>query len=240
MSFSLKKLFPIEKLLKPFRGSNIQLLITDRYSKLLCTFLLKKITIASSAMAFVTSRVLIYGSPKWLLPDNEKQFTIRFFKHVCKILGVENLFKLFHHPQCNGQTERFNLTVFPTLRHYVSYHSKNWDLYTDVLAYAFNRQVHRATKCIPYELFLWGTPQLLAMAPHLLRKSQNVPRTTCFDGHSELTVCWTVLVIIRATRKKDTNLTSAKASWFRHKQLDQGHFFSFARSTTLLKKRSTR
>lgn len=73
------------QLVKSSRGNNLLLVITDRYSKLVRTVTLKSVTAASVAKALVTSRVLTYGPPKWVLSNNGKQLAARFFQHVCTI-----------------------------------------------------------------------------------------------------------------------------------------------------------
>lgn len=76
-----------------------------------------------------------------------------------------NLFTTTYHPQCNGQTKRSNRAILQALRHYIADHPKDWNLYSDILDYAYNTQVHRATKCAPFELVLFRAQQPLAVAP---------------------------------------------------------------------------
>ena len=162
------------ELIRTPRGNRFLLVITDRFSKLVRTVPLSSISAESVAKAFVTHWVLIYGPPIWLLSDNGKQFTARFFQNVCRILGVENLFTTTYHPQTNGQVERFNRTIISGLRNYIADHPKDWDLYTDMLTYAYNTQVHRITNHAPFELVLSRSPQALVMPP----KSVGIPDDT--------------------------------------------------------------
>ena len=153
------------ELIRTPRGNRFLLVITDRFSKIVRTVPLKSISAESVAKAFVTHWVMVYGPPLWLLSDNGKQFTARFFQHVCRILGIENLFTTTYHPQCNGQVERFNRTILAGLRHFIGDHPKEWDMYSDSLTYAYNTQVHRSTNCSPFELVLSRAPPPLAIAP---------------------------------------------------------------------------
>ncbi|CDF38075.1 unnamed protein product [Chondrus crispus] len=80
------------------RGNRYILVISDRYSKLVRTVPLKKISAAHIAQAFVHHWVFVYGPPFKLLSDNGTQFTARFFQNVCRILGIRNVFTTTYHP----------------------------------------------------------------------------------------------------------------------------------------------
>ena len=151
------------ELIRTKRGHRFLLVITDRFSKLVRTVPLKRITAADIAKAFVTHWVFIYGPPVKVLSDNGKQFTSKFFQNVCRIMGIHNTFTTTYHPQANGQVERFNRTIISALRHYTEEHPKDWDLFTDALTYAYNTQVHRTTSFAPFELVLSRTPCALAL-----------------------------------------------------------------------------
>ena len=145
------------------RGHRFILVITDRFSKLVRTVPLKKITAVAVAQAFVTHWVFVYGPPARLLSDNGKQFSARFFQNVLRILETKNLYTTTYNPQANGQVERFNKTIVAALRHYVGEHPRDWDLFTDALTYAYNTQVHRGTGLSPFELVLSRVPPPLAV-----------------------------------------------------------------------------
>lgn len=74
------------ELIQTKRGNRFLLVITDRFSKLALTVPLKSITAQSVAKVFFTQLVLAYGPPQCSLSDNGRQFTSRFFQHVCRIL----------------------------------------------------------------------------------------------------------------------------------------------------------
>ena len=73
-------------------------MISDRYSKLVRTVPLKKITAAHIAQAFVHHGVFVYGPPVKLLSDNGTQLTARYFQNICQILGIRNIFTTTYHP----------------------------------------------------------------------------------------------------------------------------------------------
>ena len=145
------------------RGNRYIVVISDRYSKLVRTVPLKKITAAHMAQAFVHHWVFVYGPPVRLLSDNGTQFTARFFQNICRILGVRNVFTTKYHLQANGQVESFNRTLTSALQKYVGEHPKDWDLFSDAVTYAYNTQVHRTTNIAPFELVLAWAPRSIAL-----------------------------------------------------------------------------
>ena len=151
------------ELIQTPRGNRYLLVMCDRYSKLVRTVPLRRITALSVAKAFVSHWVFTYGPPADILSDNGKQFASRLFLEVCRIIGIRNKFTTTYHAQCNGQVERFNRTVLAALRHYVADHPKEWDLFSDAVTYAYNTQTHASTGLSPFQLVLSKTPRALAM-----------------------------------------------------------------------------
>lgn len=80
------------------RGNRYLLEISDRYSKLVRTVPLERITAAQVAFAFVHHWVFVHGPPVKLLSDNGTQFASKFFQDVCRILGIRNIFTTAYHP----------------------------------------------------------------------------------------------------------------------------------------------
>ena len=105
------------ELIRTRRGNRFLLVIVDRFSKLVRTVPMKRITAIEAAKAFGHHWVLVYGQPLTLLRDNGPQFAARLFIDICRILGVKNVFTTSYHPQCNGHVERLNRTIINALRH---------------------------------------------------------------------------------------------------------------------------
>ena len=150
------------ELIKTPRGSCYMLVISDRFSKLVRTVPLKKVTASEVAKAFIHHWVFPDGAPVWLLSDNGKQVIAKLIRETCRMLGVKNLYTTTYHPQTNGQVERLNRTILASLRHYVAEHAKDWDLFSDALTYAYNTQAHESTSVAPFELVLSRPPAPLA------------------------------------------------------------------------------
>ena len=151
------------ELIRTKRGNKHLFVIVDRFSKLVRTVPMKRITAIEVAKAFVHHWVFVYGQKRTLLSDNGPQFAARLFIDICRILGVKNVFTTTYHPQCNEQVERFNRTIINALRHYVADQPKDWDLFTDALTFAYNTQVHSSTGVSPFELVLSRRPPTLSL-----------------------------------------------------------------------------
>jgi len=112
------------------------IVITDRYSKLTRAIPVASITAPHVASIFVDHWVIPYGIPEQILSDNGKQFVSKFFAALCAFLGAKLTTTTAYHPQCNGQTERYNKTIIARLRHYVDEHQSDWDEFVQPLTYA--------------------------------------------------------------------------------------------------------
>ena len=145
-------------LLKSSRGFIFMLVISDRFTKLKQVVPLKRITAYDVAVAFVEHWVFKYGAPATLLSDNGSQFVAHFFRRVCNILQVHNIFTTTYHPQTNGQVESFNRTLAAMLRCYVEDNPRLWCLYAPGLCYAYNMSVHSTTGTTPFDLVLSRPP----------------------------------------------------------------------------------
>ena len=58
------------------------------------------------------------------------------------------------HPASNGQTERFNRTLWGMIRCFIKGKQEQWDLYLEALASAYNSTPHATTSFSPNLLFL--------------------------------------------------------------------------------------
>lgn len=96
------------------------------------------------------------------MSDNWKHFTSKLFLDVCRILHVQNSFTTTHHPQTNVQVEIFNRAILPALRAYINAHTRDLDLYTSVLTYAYNTQHQKSTSVTPFDLVLSKPPGPIA------------------------------------------------------------------------------
>lgn len=134
------------------------LVMTDRFSKLVKVTALRNITVLTVAKGFLEHWIFCYGVSSRLLSENETQFTAKLFQYMYSNLGVSNLFTATYHPQANGQTERFNLTLIAGIRAFVAENPQTWHEYVGTLTYAYNTQVHITTGNPLFDLVLSQPP----------------------------------------------------------------------------------
>lgn len=101
-----------------------------------------------------------HGVPESLLSDQGRNFESNLFKEVLELLDVHKLRTTPYHPQCDGQTERFNRTLISMLRTFVNENQDDWDLLLNKLAFAYRTAVHRATGYTPFEMVYGRQPKL--------------------------------------------------------------------------------
>lgn len=101
-----------------------------------------------------------FGIPQRIVSDNDKLLTSRFWKRLAERLGIKHVFATRHHPQTNGQTERFNRTLKEMLRSYCNYTKSNWEELLPNIEMAYNDSVHSVTGETPYYLTHGQHPKL--------------------------------------------------------------------------------
>lgn len=133
-------------------GNQHFMVIKDRFSKFPRAFTFKQTTSGHVAQAFVDHWVMPYGIPKTLLSDNGPPFVSNLFAGVCIIMDAKQLTTTAHHPQTNGQTERYYKTIVARLSHYVAENQPDWDEYVRPLTYAYNLQLNKSNRVSPFYL----------------------------------------------------------------------------------------
>lgn len=123
------------------------------------------ITAAEIAELFMISGVFSNGTPEKFIADNGGLFTSKFFIDVCQIMPIQANFVIIYQPHENGQAKRYNHSILPALRTYVTSHPRKWYLYTDALICAYNFQPHTSTAIVPFQLVLYKARTSLPHKP---------------------------------------------------------------------------
>lgn len=158
------------------RGHCYLLVITDHFTKLVCTVRLRGVFAGEVAKQFVKHWLFLHGHPLKLIADKGHQFTSKAFEDVCRIFNEQNVFTTTEYPQNNGKGERVNRKILSGLRAYISYHPRDWDLYSFELTYAFNCQPQISTALATFQIALSNPPGSPAMQKKL---SSRLERTEC-------------------------------------------------------------
>ena len=114
-------------------GATNIMVITDRLLKSVTLESMDKMDTESCAKQFIECHWHYHGFPKALTSDRGTNWTSKFWRRLCKMVGIEQRLSTAYHPQTDGATERMNQEVQTYLRAYVSYTQHDW---SDCLAAA--------------------------------------------------------------------------------------------------------
>lgn len=107
-------------------GFDAVLVIVDCLTKM--RHLIPCTTTANSedvAKLYLSNVWKLHGLPTHVVSDRGTQFTAKFWKNLCKHLGIESRMSTAFHPETDGQTERFSAVMEQYLRSHVSYQQDN-------------------------------------------------------------------------------------------------------------------
>jgi len=150
-------------------GQRFILVMTDRFSKFTRAIPMRTITAINVAKEFLHHWIFAYGAPTHVITDNGSQFTAQVFEFMCSHLGVNHALTTTYHPQTNGQAERFNRTLLSSLRAFAAEHPRTWSEFVGAVTYAYNTQVHSATKVPPFDLVITAPPP-----PMILQRTERL------------------------------------------------------------------
>ena len=114
-------------------------------------------TAANACHFFLEQVVLRHGAPARLLTDKGSHFCNKMLEQLTKLVGTEHVTTSGYHPQCNGLTERMNLTLAQATKVYVSADHKDWDELVPYITFCINTSKQETTRFTPFEL-LYGRP----------------------------------------------------------------------------------
>ena len=130
----------------------------DAFSKWLICVPTSDQTALTITNAFIDQVVSKYGIPRIVITDNGRQFTSRIFNDLQRIYGFEHRTTTTYRPQTNGLTERQNRTVAQMLSNYVDKNGKNWDLFLQLVIFAYNSSVQESTQYSAFEVLFGRAP----------------------------------------------------------------------------------
>ncbi|KAL7298370.1 hypothetical protein TKK_0008711 [Trichogramma kaykai] len=96
---------------------------------------------------------ITYGAPERLILGRGTCFTAKGFEDFCKSQGIKHTLNSPRHAQANGQVERVNRTLIPTIQ------AKDWDSVTKKVEMCLNTTFNKSTNQTPFET-LYGFEHL--------------------------------------------------------------------------------
>ena len=128
-------------------GSNVILVITDRFSKMV-HFIVCHETCNATILAeiYVVNVFCLHGIPVDIISDHGSVFVAQFWKEFTCLLGIKNNYSTAFHPQMDGQTECVNQVLEQYLCCYLDYDQSNQLSLLPLTEFAFNNSVHSSMK----------------------------------------------------------------------------------------------
>jgi hypothetical protein len=133
-------------------GTTNLMVITDRLSKNVILEPMPKIDAKQTAKTLMKCFIQHHGAPRAIVTDRGSQFTSHLWRHLCRLLRVQQRLSTAWHPQTDGSTERANQEVERYLRIFATYAQDNWDDLLPIAAIALNNKTATATGLSPFFL----------------------------------------------------------------------------------------
>uniref|UniRef100_A0A8C6MLR6 Integrase catalytic domain-containing protein n=1 Tax=Nothobranchius furzeri TaxID=105023 RepID=A0A8C6MLR6_NOTFU len=149
--------------LPPVNDLDTILTVTDQFSKAVHFIALPGLPSArSTAELFLENVVRLHGFPVDVVSDRAPQFTARFWKAFCHLVGASVSLSSGYHPQTNGQSERANQQLGRYLRCFVSAQPSQWPKYLLWAELSHNLHTSSATQMSPFEVCYGYQPPVFA------------------------------------------------------------------------------
>lgn len=149
--------------LPPSQGNTAVLVIINRFSRAARFVTLPKLPSAKETAELVINHVFrVFGLPQDMVSDRGPQFSSRFWKAFCQLLGSTASLSSGYHPESNGQTERMNQEFENTLTCMVSNNPSTWSSFIVWAEYVHNTLNSSSTGMSPFESQFGYTPPLFS------------------------------------------------------------------------------
>ena len=109
------------------------------------------------ARALFENWISIFGPPEKLLSDRGTQMVGGVIANLCKLIGTKKVNTTSHHPQTDGQVERYNKTLVDMLQKELI-GEEQWIDLVPLVTFQYNTSQHRATRKTPYEAMFGAQP----------------------------------------------------------------------------------
>ncbi|XP_024890231.1 uncharacterized protein LOC112466400, partial [Temnothorax curvispinosus] len=116
-------------------------------------FALRNMRAKTVAEIFVGQFVSRHGVPLEVHTDQGKNFELKLFAELMRLLDIRKTRTTALHPQSDGQVERQHQTITNYLAKYVSENQKDWDRWIPMFLLAYRSAKHETTGVSPAELY---------------------------------------------------------------------------------------
>lgn len=109
--------------------------------------------------------IKLHGPPASMVSDRDKIFTSQLWKDIFAAFHTKLKYSTAHHPETDGQTERFNQCLEQYLRCMVFQQPKKWCDWLPVAKWWYNCSYHSAIQMTPFQALYEYPPPLLQQIP---------------------------------------------------------------------------
>lgn len=131
----------------------------DHFTKYAVAVPLKTVDETTVSTAFLNLICYTLGTPKRIITDNGPEFQNLGFSSLCRQAGIQRVSIPAHHPESNGQVERFIHTLSDILRTVTAMDADNWAYRLPAAIYAYNSTPNEQTTFSPFFLMFGREPR---------------------------------------------------------------------------------
>jgi hypothetical protein len=166
-------------------GHDSILVFVDRLSKYVHFVpTTEKLGAKGFARLFVQNVVANHGMPREVISDRGSTWHNKFWKHVCRMVGMRHFMSTAYHPQTDGQSERAIQVLKDVLRMYVGPHQNDWDVWLPLAQFAVNNSWQESIQNTPFYLNYGMHPR----TPLTVRMPVHAPDAATFVDHIQACV----------------------------------------------------
>ena len=128
------------------------MVMQDHFSKYVVAYVVKEQTARTAAETLRNGYFGLFGTPAYLISDQEKAFTSHLISNLCELYGVQKLRTLPYHAQMNGQVEKMNQTIIHMIGKLDEDKKAKWSEHLPEIMLAYNDTRSAVTGFSPYFL----------------------------------------------------------------------------------------
>ncbi|KAK8788708.1 hypothetical protein V5799_021513 [Amblyomma americanum] len=141
------------------KGNKYILVVIDNLTKYVRLFPSRD-TSARSVIKSCEDFTFSHGLPERIITDRGTCFTSKAFEEFCKARGIQHVLNSTRHPRANGQVERVNRTLVPTIMTTMDGNDqREWDIGLKGVEAFLNTSYNKSTGRTPFEVLYGYNPK---------------------------------------------------------------------------------